>query len=202
MASAEDSLWQRLDKILLTFLLYFGTPLLRCLHALFELIGGPPTGPPVEDEAVLWFDSAGLLLPYHIGVAEYVSTHYDCSSLVAAGISGGYAPAATLVMGVTIEAHWQAVETLRALGRNRWLGAFFFSSKEMIEHGYLPQLEASEAAALDRLASGRMWIGCSEIFPRFGRAVWVRRFASARAICHACTCRCSVPPEDLPMAFQ
>ena len=41
---------------------------------------------------------------------------------------------------------------------------------------------------LAKLESGRMYIGCSEIWPRFGRDVWINTFDSARKICHACTC--------------
>ena len=179
-------LW--LDRCVLDIGLWFGTKVLRLVHTVLDCFF-TDAGPPLDDKAVvLWFDSSGLLLPYHIGVAEWVLDHYDCSSVVAAGISGGYAPAASIVMGITAEDHWRAVETLRALGGTRWLRAYFFSSSEMIHHGYLPQLAPAEDATLIKLAGGRMFIGCSEIWPRFGRAVWVNRFESAKAICHACTC--------------
>ena len=179
-------LW--LDRCVLDIGLRFGTKVLRLVHTVLDCFF-TDAGPPLDDKAVvLWFDSSGLLLPYHIGVADWVLDHYDCSSVVAAGISGGYAPAASIVMGITAEDHWRAVETLRALGGTRWLRAYFFSSSEMIHHGYLPQLAPAEDATLIKLAGGRMFIGCSEIWPRFGRAVWVNRFESAKAICHACTC--------------
>ena len=176
------------DSIVLSVLLCLGTPLLRLFHALLDALGVPGAPAGIEDDIVLWFDSSGLLLPYHIGVADYIAENYDVSRVVAAGISGGYAPASTLVLGVNTESHWEAIQTLRALGASRWLGCYFFSSDEMIEHGYLPQLEADEPNALAKLAGGRMHLGCSELLPRLGRAVWINRFESARAICYACTC--------------
>ena len=184
------------DKAALAIGLLIRRFAIRLLHAVLDRIYPPSSGPPLDDgdKVVVWFDSSGLLLPYHIGVAEYLSERYCSTNICCVGISGGYAPASTLIMGVSAEEHWQAVQTLRRLGQKRWLSSFFFSSSEMIHHGYLPQLQPSERETLSKLAGDRMWIGASEIWPMPGRQVWTHRYQSSKHVCHACTCSMRTPP--------
>ena len=63
------ALW--LDRCVLAIGLWFGTKVLRLVHTVLDCFF-TDAGPPLDDKAVvLWFDSSGLLLPYHIGVAEW-----------------------------------------------------------------------------------------------------------------------------------
>ena len=192
-----------LDRLILAVGLRVGIMLLRALHYLLDRMYPHQAGPKITKDGipVVWFDSSGLFLPYYIGVAEYLLANYDCTNVCAAGVSGGYAPAATLVMDVTAEDHWAAIELLRRLGSGRWLGAYFFSASEMIHHGYLPALSQPEVEAkmLRRFNDGRLWLGSTVIWPQPGNAIWTNRFASVKELCYACTCSMrTIPILRLP----
>jgi hypothetical protein len=193
-------MYATLDRLLLWLALCVGTRVLRAIHRLLDTLGRKPSGPPLSgpDESdtpiLAWFDSSGLYMCYYLGIAEYLLENFDCTDLVAAGVSGGYAPASMLLLGLSAEDHWRALETLRnySIYSQRWLGSYFFSASEMIHYGYLPILERfaprQQQVLLTALRSGRFWVGASEIWPQFGNAVWTHCFSSIRHLCYVCTC--------------
>lgn len=198
-AVLELLLW--LDRLLLSLGLYVGQPIvgvLRWLQALFldtaedsaEADGGLP---------LLFFESSGLFLPYYIGVAKYLREHYDTDHVICAGVSGGYAAASSLALGISPETHWAAIDGMRRHGRRRRLGTFFLSSSDMIHSGYLPLLKRDHPEYLAlraRLARGRFWLGATAVWPWPGTSVWVGGddLSSVKSLCHAATCSMRVLP--------
>ena len=194
--------FKAIDTLLLTCLIFCGQPLLRLIRSL-QLVRGAiwaqsedvsPRDELAFADAIIYFCSSGLFLPYYIGVAEYLKANFDCSSLIVAGVSGGYAPAASIVLGLDSETHWRAIEGMRVAGRSRALGNYFFSEHEMIHSGYLPLLEEDEPRLLRSLSKRRLWLGCTQLWPRPLRSMWTSSFESVKALCHACTCSMRVFP--------
>lgn len=195
------SLLKRADRLLLRSTLCCGQPLVRVLRSLQTVREAiwPMDEPHSREQlanadAVLYFASSGLFFPYYIGIAEYLKAHFDCSSLVVAGVSGGYAPAASIVLGLDPETHWRAIDGMRTMGRSRALGTYFFSEHEMMHGGYLPLLKDDEPRLLPLLSSKRLWLGCTRLWPQPLRAFWLSSFDSLHALVHACTCSMRVLP--------
>ena len=98
------------DRLLLNAGLTLGSPVRRLLRRRQARLaaasdGGSQTHFSLDAELstsakrpiLLYFHSSGLFLPYYIGVAEYLKAHYDCSDIMCAGVSGGYAGASSIV---------------------------------------------------------------------------------------------------------
>lgn len=194
MASCIDSLALRLALFLFRPLLL----LLRLLQSL--LLDREEDQRETEDaRPLLFFESSGLFLPYYIGVAEYLVHHYNLDRALCAGVSGGYAGAASIALGVSAEMHWEAIASMAMLAKRRALGSFFLSSRDMIHSGYLPILKRNHAAYLalrERLSRGHFWLGATAIWPRPASSVWAGAddMSSAKALCHAATCSMRVLP--------
>lgn len=193
----------RLDRLLLWLALAVFQPLIGVLRALqARLLDSPAEDAPSDDPSappLLFFESSGLFLPYYLGVADYLKEDYELDAAICAGVSGGYAAASTIALGLTTETHWAAIEGMRRLGQKRVLGTFAFTSRDMIHNGYLPLLKKDHARYLElreRLAQGRFYLGATSLWPWPGTSVWAGgdEMPSAKALCHAATCSMRVPP--------
>ena len=195
------------DRLLLNAGLTLGSPVRRLLRRRQARLaaasdGGNQTQFSLDADTtsakrpiLLYFHSSGLFLPYYIGVAEYLKAHYDCSDIMCAGVSGGYAGASSIVLDIDPLTHWRAVDGMRQRAASRFFGSFLLSSHDMIHCGYLPLLRERADELLPRLATGRMRLGCTQLWPwPMLRAVWLDTFHSVKALCHACTCSMRVIP--------
>ena len=196
-ASPASILLRLFDELLLLAALIIGAPFRIALRRIQEKLrtGHRVQSPPAEvPPIILFFNSSGLFLPYYIGVAEYLKEHYDVDAdhVYACGVSGGYAPAASIVLGLDPEVHWEAIENLRRRGEQRWpFGTFLLSEHDMIHHGYLPILRPRQEELLPKCLSGRLQLGSTAVFPCWTPmlgAIWTSRYGSMEALCHACTC--------------
>jgi len=103
-----------LDRLILFLGLLVGQPFIGAIRRLQALLidseedtaeSDDPSAPPL-----IFFESSGLFFPYYLGVAEHVCEHYDTDHVICAGVSGGYAAASTIALGLHTEMHWAAIE--------------------------------------------------------------------------------------------
>ena len=121
LSRSMAALLAQVDKLILYLILAVGVPIIRLLRraqaaSLSRREVLPSRAP------VIYFESCGLFLPYHIGVAEYIKEHFECGNVTCVGVSGGYAPAASIVLGLSPEQHFAAIEGMRTRGSQRALG--------------------------------------------------------------------------------
>ncbi len=157
-------------------------------------------GAGADDRPGVSFGGCGMLYPYQLGAAEYISEAFDTHDVRAAGHSAGFAAALCLSAGVPLFLHWDVLCAARRRWRSRWL-SFVGDSEEAWMAPYMCALAPHERAVCAAAEDGRLCLGHTRIrlrarrWPplRAGHAVTCS-FDSLRTFVHAVTVSQRCPP--------
>jgi hypothetical protein len=147
------------------------------------------------------FGGCGMLYPYQLGVAEYLSDVFDTQHVRAAGHSAGFAAALCVAIRLTTDTHWHVLVTARQRWAQRLLG-FVADSEAAWMAPYMEALATHEKAICAAAADGRLCLGHTRVrrrkagkWPplRAGHAVTCS-FPSLASFVHAVTVSQRCPP--------
>lgn len=177
------------------------SPVMQAIRELIVDDAEEDEGSGTIDTPCLTFSGGAFLYPWQLGVAKYAAEAFDMTEAICAAHSAGFAAALTASAGVPVEVHKGALEDARAAFAQRWLGPFFYSTRNWMSH-YLGALKPYESDLLRSAQSGRVVLGYTEASVEFLRP-WKlgflrharhARFSSLKELVYVVTLSQRIPP--------